>query len=302
MSRPKAESCPLQEANEFCGGVHAQRRLLAALARWPGPVPARLQTAADRIEVRLLNEQRAIRQSLRGRRAPRNEGSHQVAMVRLDKQQAAWPKSSPQIGEDLEIVFLSSVAERREDVECAVESILAERSSEVMYNISQLGHRELSALPLGKLQKRRGLVDTNHNGPALRQGTRQAPIAARSIEYSAPILKAEDGPESLNLGSDRHRVVTLTPQAKVISVKECFPPVAHALSPLVVGRTLRISCEAVPPSVQPAGAQGGTSARRTGAALSFVSCIRLFGGLEFILIVATLLRELVSDATPTSGE
>jgi hypothetical protein len=44
-----------------------------------------------------------------------------------------------------------------------------------------------------------------------------------------------------------------------------------------VRRTLRISCEAVPPSVQPAGAQGGTSARSTGAALSFVSCIRLFG-------------------------
>ena len=42
--------------------------------------------------------------------------------------------------------------------------------------------------------------------------------------------------------------------------------------------TLRISCEAVPPSVWPAGAQGGTSARHSGAALSFGSCIRLFGG------------------------
>ena len=41
--------------------------------------------------------------------------------------------------------------------------------------------------------------------------------------------------------------------------------------------TLRISCEAVPPSILPAGAQGGTSARRSGAALSFVSCIRLLG-------------------------
>jgi hypothetical protein len=34
----------------------------------------------------------------------------------------------------------------------------------------------------------------------------------------------------------------------------------------------------VPPSVSPAGAQGGTSARSSGAALSFVSCIRLFDG------------------------
>jgi hypothetical protein len=35
----------------------------------------------------------------------------------------------------------------------------------------------------------------------------------------------------------------------------------------------------VPPSILPAGAQGGTSACHTGAALSFVSCIRLLGRL-----------------------
>ena len=40
--------------------------------------------------------------------------------------------------------------------------------------------------------------------------------------------------------------------------------------------TLAISCEAVPPSVSPAVAQGGTLSRRSGAALSFVSCIALF--------------------------
>ena len=45
----------------------------------------------------------------------------------------------------------------------------------------------------------------------------------------------------------------------------------------IVRITLRISCEAVPPSVLPAGAQGGTSACSTGAALSFVSCICLLG-------------------------
>jgi hypothetical protein len=235
--------------------------------------------------VRLLNDQRAIRQSLRRRRAPRKEGSHQVAMVRLDKQQSAGPKSSPQIGEDLEILFLSSVTEGREDVECAVESILVERSSEVMYNVSQLGPGKLPALPLGELEKRRRLVDTNHNGPARRQGTRQAPIAARSIEYSAPILKAEDGPESLNLGSDRLRVVTLTPQAKVVSVKEGFPPVAHAPSPFLVGRAPGISCEAVPASMLltaaamrrrvPVSTACGAS---SGAAESFVSFFPLFGG------------------------
>jgi hypothetical protein len=44
----------------------------------------------------------------------------------------------------------------------------------------------------------------------------------------------------------------------------------------MVRLTPRISCEAVRPSVPAAGAHGGTSARRTGAAVSFVSCIRLF--------------------------
>jgi len=46
----------------------------------------------------------------------------------------------------------------------------------------------------------------------------------------------------------------------------------------LVRRTLRISCEAVRPPVPAAGAHGGTSDRRTGAAVSFVSCIRLLDG------------------------
>jgi hypothetical protein len=47
---------------------------------------------------------------------------------------------------------------------------------------------------------------------------------------------------------------------------------------LHVRRTLSISCEAVTPPVCPAGAQGGTLYARPGAALSFDSCIALFGG------------------------
>ena len=59
--------------------------------------------------------------------------------------------------------------------------------------------------------------------------------------------------------------------------------------------TLRISCEAVPPSVLPAGAQGGTSACSTGAALSYVSCIRLFGGAAALLWSR---KRPASDADP----
>ncbi len=48
-----------------------------------------------------------------------------------------------------------------------------------------------------------------------------------------------------------------------------------------VHRTPGISCEAVPAPTLAARAQGGTSACRTGAALSFVSFIPLLGGFAF---------------------
>jgi hypothetical protein len=51
------------------------------------------------------------------------------------------------------------------------------------------------------------------------------------------------------------------------------PSIAEVAFRLLVCPTLRITCEAVPPSIPPAGAQGGTSACSTGAALSFVSFI-----------------------------
>ena len=55
-----------------------------------------------------------------------------------------------------------------------------------------------------------------------------------------------------------------------------------AVSPLLrfARRTPGISCEAVPAPDWPERAQGGTSARRTGAALSFVSFIPLLGGVH----------------------
>ncbi len=72
-----------------------------------------------------------------------------------------------------------------------------------------------------------------------------------------------------------------------------------SLPPIISGvcRTLRISCEAVPPSISPAGAQGGTSGRSTGAALSFVSCIRLFD----CLVILTTLRSLTSRTGAGDG-
>jgi hypothetical protein len=95
-------------------------------------------------------------------------------------------------------------------------------------------------------------------------------------------------PNNLNRGNGRDGealgpVGKLTPllEQRDIPVQQGPIPVvtlvAHVELPTVCP-TLRISCEAVPPSILPAGAQGGTSARSTGAALSFVSCIRLLGG------------------------
>jgi hypothetical protein len=78
---------------------------------------------------------------------------------------------------------------------------------------------------------------------------------------------------------------------------------ARTQLPPRVGPTLRISCEAVPPSVWPAGAQGGTSACSTGAALSFVSCIALFDSLALLLAFRTHRAAsfaFVQDSTPRS--
>jgi hypothetical protein len=68
------------------------------------------------------------------------------------------------------------------------------------------------------------------------------------------------------------------------TVSHAFVCLDHA----TVRPTLRISCEAVPPSIPPAGAQGGTSACSTGAALSFVSCIRLLGGSVFLRLLVSV--------------
>ena len=61
-------------------------------------------------------------------------------------------------------------------------------------------------------------------------------------------------------------------------VVSCRSDSTGFLRPTEVHRTLRISCEAVPRPSSRRGPQGGTSACSTGAALSFVSCIALFGG------------------------
>jgi hypothetical protein len=67
----------------------------------------------------------------------------------------------------------------------------------------------------------------------------------------------------------------------------------------VIRPTLRISCEAVPPSVRPAGAQGGTSACRTGAALSFVSFIRLLGGFLAPSSLSCVAQSVVQERRPS---
>jgi hypothetical protein len=99
---------------------------------------------------------------------------------------------------------------------------------------------------------------------------------------SCMTLTPTEGTKSvLPYGTHRAGVGHLTPRPHGQDVEAGVAPAdsPSALSSPRVHRTPRISCEAVPPSISPAGAQGGTSACSTGAALSFVSCIRLFDGL-----------------------
>jgi hypothetical protein len=83
------------------------------------------------------------------------------------------------------------------------------------------------------------------------------PMNCCFLAQAAPQLLGTCSRGTPSLGGGRFSVVAV--------------PGGVVASPLLVHRTPRISCEAVPPSVSPTGAQGGTSACSTGAALSFVS-------------------------------
>jgi hypothetical protein len=104
---------------------------------------------------------------------------------------------------------------------------------------------------------------------ALRQAATRSAIASQ-----LPVCDGSDGPVS----PDQYQGSEKSQDASVGEESHCWLCLGHLRH---VRPTLRISCEAVPPSVWPAGAQGGTSACTTGAALSFVSCIRLFDGTVF---------------------
>jgi hypothetical protein len=93
--------------------------------------------------------------------------------------------------------------------------------------------------------------------------------SAEKLTYAMNSALVRDTAGWTEVAADAVSPGQLAPSSAV-SPERPFPSSPH------VCPTLRISCEAVPPSIRPAGAQGGTSTCSTGAALSFVSCIRLF--------------------------
>ena len=103
----------------------------------------------------------------------------------------------------------------------------------------------------------------------MKVGRGTKPTRSNTHTRARPAYVAGDSP--LNLGGGAACASHPEP-ARRVHTRDGFRFVVHPMR----SRTLRISCEAVPPSIRPAGAQGGTSACSTGAALSFVSCIRLF--------------------------
>jgi hypothetical protein len=110
-------------------------------------------------------------------------------------------------------------------------------------------------------------TNAGRTGPPVGRGTR--PVRNTNPTPRGCVVAGKYGPAS---GAPQ----PLRPPVGLRAV--LMPGAASSCSSRTAGRTLRISCEAVPPSVQPTGAQGGTSTRRTSAALSFVSCIRLLDG------------------------
>ena len=116
------------------------------------------------------------------------------------------------------------------------------------------------------------------HGACREEGGRSGDAPSGILEREAP--RPEHHRAAANNGAGLQRV-----KLQACLLATWTPKTAEAATPVMPSRhvtvaptphvrpTLRISCEAVPPSIPPAGAQGGTSARSTGAALSFVSFI-----------------------------
>ena len=114
-------------SDELGDAVDADRAALLAAAARARPVPHGLDAAGDRIEARLLDEERAVGAAA-GRLDPaREHGGDRVAVVGVDEDAAAGVHRAAQRGEDGEVVVFAAVAERAEDVKGDVEAAVVER-------------------------------------------------------------------------------------------------------------------------------------------------------------------------------
>src|SRR5262245_52804994 len=218
----EAEAGALEEPDELGDGVHPDGRRLLAGAAGTRPEPGGLYASGDRIEARLLDQQGAVREAVRGNCFAGEPGGDDVAVHGVDRHLAAGPHRASEGSEDRGVVRLVTVAERAEQAECGVEARLAERCTEVVPQVTQPLGCEITSPPLGLREQVSRLVHAEDASAQSRQGQADPSVAAAGVEHPNALGEPEDAPQGRGL-----LVATFRdggPDAKVLLIEELLPP------------------------------------------------------------------------------
>src|SRR6266436_4437326 len=109
----------------------------------------------------------------------RDEGTHQVAMVRLHNYPPARPDCASQRSEDCYILLVRSISKRGEDIARDIETRLWEGRPQIMTQITQPLRQQFPALTFCQGQHSLRLINAEHVGPEQRKRTGEPSPTAR---------------------------------------------------------------------------------------------------------------------------
>src|SRR5207249_12301443 len=104
----------------------APLRVLFPRTAGTGPIPVETRHSGNCVEISLVQEKSAVRHPFGCLRAMRDEGAHQVAMVRLHNYSPPWPDCASQGSEDGHVLLFRSISKRGEDIARDIEARFGE--------------------------------------------------------------------------------------------------------------------------------------------------------------------------------
>src|SRR5712691_5478941 len=116
----------------------------------------------------------------------RDEGTHQVAMVRLHNYLPARPDCAPQGSEDCYIFIVCSISKRGEDIARDIETRFWQGRPQIMPLITQPLQRQFPSLALRQGQHGLRLIHAEHLCPEHRKRTGETSPTARRIQEPTP--------------------------------------------------------------------------------------------------------------------